>query len=38
VGPMTIAMLLYNALLAACSQKGLRLEFNPDELGKSELP
>lgn len=38
VGPMTIAMLLYNALLAACSQKGVRLEFNPDELGKSELP
>ncbi|MGA8905644.1 MAG: bifunctional 5,10-methylenetetrahydrofolate dehydrogenase/5,10-methenyltetrahydrofolate cyclohydrolase [Candidatus Bathyarchaeia archaeon] len=33
VGPMTIAMLLYNALLTACLQKDVPLAFNPDELG-----
>lgn len=36
VGPMTIAMLLYNTLLAACLQKGVELGFNPDELGSPE--
>jgi len=36
VGPMTIAMLLYNTLLAACLQKGVELSFNPDELGSPE--
>jgi methylenetetrahydrofolate dehydrogenase (NADP+)/methenyltetrahydrofolate cyclohydrolase len=33
VGPMTIAILLYNTLLAACLQKGVELSLNPDELG-----
>ncbi len=33
VGPMTIAMLLYNTLLAACLQRRVELEFNPEELG-----
>ncbi len=36
VGPMTIAMLLYNTLLAACLQEGAELPFNPDELGAPE--
>lgn len=33
VGPMTIAMLLYNTLLTACLQKDVLLAYNPDELG-----
>ena len=33
VGPVTIAMLLYNTLLTACLQKDVPLAFNPDELG-----
>lgn len=33
VGPMTIAMLMYNTLMAACSQSGVKLAYNPDELG-----
>jgi methylenetetrahydrofolate dehydrogenase (NADP+)/methenyltetrahydrofolate cyclohydrolase len=37
VGPMTIAMLLYNALLAACLQKDMKLDFSPDELKATEL-
>jgi len=32
VGPMTIAMLLYNTLLTACMQKGLELKLTPSEL------
>jgi methylenetetrahydrofolate dehydrogenase (NADP+)/methenyltetrahydrofolate cyclohydrolase len=32
VGPMTIAMLLYNTLVAASIQKGVSLSFNPEEL------
>lgn len=32
VGPMTIAMLLYNTLLTACLQKDVPLAYNPDEL------
>ncbi len=36
VGPMTIAMLMYNTLLAACLQKHVELSFNPDELGPPE--
>jgi methylenetetrahydrofolate dehydrogenase (NADP+)/methenyltetrahydrofolate cyclohydrolase len=35
VGPMTIAMLLYNTLLTACLQKDVPLAYNPDELGSS---
>jgi methylenetetrahydrofolate dehydrogenase (NADP+)/methenyltetrahydrofolate cyclohydrolase len=35
-GPMTIAMLLYNTLLTACLQKGVELEYNPDEMGPTE--
>ena len=30
VGPMTIALLLYNTLLAAGMQKGVRVEFDPE--------
>jgi methylenetetrahydrofolate dehydrogenase (NADP+)/methenyltetrahydrofolate cyclohydrolase len=33
VGPMTIAVLMYNTLTAACSQSGVKLAYNPDELG-----
>jgi methylenetetrahydrofolate dehydrogenase (NADP+) / methenyltetrahydrofolate cyclohydrolase len=33
VGPMTIAMLMYNTLTAACSQSGVKLAYNPDEWG-----
>jgi methylenetetrahydrofolate dehydrogenase (NADP+)/methenyltetrahydrofolate cyclohydrolase len=36
VGPMTTAMLLYNALLAACLQKDIELGFSPDELKATE--
>ncbi len=36
VGPMTIAMLLYNTLLTACLQKGVELEYSPDEMGPAE--
>ncbi len=32
VGPMTIAMLLYNTLVASCLQNRLEPEFNPDKL------
>ena len=33
VGPMTIAMIMYNTLTSACSQSGVKLAYNPDELG-----
>jgi methylenetetrahydrofolate dehydrogenase (NADP+)/methenyltetrahydrofolate cyclohydrolase len=33
VGPMTIAMLMYNTLSAACSQSGVKLAYDADELG-----
>lgn len=36
VGPMTIAMLLYNTLLAACLQNDVDLGFSPDELKATE--
>lgn len=36
VGPMTIAMLLYNTLLAACLQKGAEIGFDPNELESPE--
>ena len=36
VGPMTIAMLLYNTLVAACLQKDVEMEFDVDKLGSSE--
>lgn len=36
VGPMTIAMLLYNTLLTAALQRGVPLTYNPDELGSTE--
>jgi methylenetetrahydrofolate dehydrogenase (NADP+)/methenyltetrahydrofolate cyclohydrolase len=36
VGPMTIAMLLYNTLLTACLRAGVGLKYNPEELGSSE--
>jgi methylenetetrahydrofolate dehydrogenase (NADP+)/methenyltetrahydrofolate cyclohydrolase len=36
VGPMTIAMLLYNTLLTACLQKDIALDYNPDELKPAE--
>ncbi len=36
VGPMTIAMLLYNTLLTSCLQKGVELDYNPDEMGSPE--
>jgi methylenetetrahydrofolate dehydrogenase (NADP+)/methenyltetrahydrofolate cyclohydrolase len=36
VGPMTIAMLLYNTVLAACKQSNVDLGFNPDELKATE--
>lgn len=32
VGPMTIAMLLYNTVLAACLQNRINMQFNVDEL------
>jgi len=32
VGPMTIAMIMYNTLTSACSQSGVELAYNPDEL------
>ena len=32
VGPLTIAMLLYNTLLAACIQNQVEMHFNPEEL------
>lgn len=35
VGPMTIAMLLYNTVLAACLQNSIKMQFNLDELGSS---
>jgi methylenetetrahydrofolate dehydrogenase (NADP+)/methenyltetrahydrofolate cyclohydrolase len=36
VGPMTIAMLLFNTLVAACIQNRVELRFNPDELKPPE--
>jgi methylenetetrahydrofolate dehydrogenase (NADP+)/methenyltetrahydrofolate cyclohydrolase len=36
VGPVTISMLLYNTVLAACLQSKQEIGFNPDELGSSE--
>ncbi len=36
VGPMTVAMLLYNTLLTACLQRGVILEYNPEELRSAE--
>lgn len=36
VGPMTIAMLLYNTLVAASIQNGVPLSFNPEELSSAE--
>lgn len=36
VGPMTIAMLLYNTLLAVCIQNHIELQFNPDDLKPPE--
>lgn len=36
VGPMTIAMLLHNTLLATCLQEGLEIDFDPDELRSPE--
>ena len=35
VGPMTIALLLYNTLLAAAIQKGARVGFDPERLARS---
>jgi methylenetetrahydrofolate dehydrogenase (NADP+)/methenyltetrahydrofolate cyclohydrolase len=32
VGPMTITMLLYNTMVAACAQKDVILQFNVEEL------
>lgn len=32
VGPMTVAMILYNTLCTACSQKGVELKYHPREL------
>jgi len=32
VGPMTIAMIMYNTLTSACSQSGVDLAYNPDKL------
>ena len=32
VGPMTIAMLLYNTLLAACQMQGMQPAFDPEKL------
>ena len=36
VGPMTIAMLLYNTVLTACLRAGVALNYNPEELRSSE--
>jgi methylenetetrahydrofolate dehydrogenase (NADP+)/methenyltetrahydrofolate cyclohydrolase len=36
VGPMTIAMLLYNTLLAACLQNDVDVAFTPEELKATE--
>ena len=38
VGPMTIAMLLYNTLLAACLQNDVEVGFAADELKTAEPP
>jgi methylenetetrahydrofolate dehydrogenase (NADP+)/methenyltetrahydrofolate cyclohydrolase len=35
VGPMTISVLLYNTVLAACLQNGVEMQFNLDQLGPS---
>lgn len=36
VGPMTIAMILYNTLYTACSQNGVELMYHPSELRAPE--
>jgi len=36
VGPMTIAMLLYNTLVATAIQRNVSLAFNPEELSSAE--
>jgi methylenetetrahydrofolate dehydrogenase (NADP+)/methenyltetrahydrofolate cyclohydrolase len=36
VGPMTIAMLLYNTLLAACLQSNMEIGFDSNEFGPSD--
>jgi methylenetetrahydrofolate dehydrogenase (NADP+)/methenyltetrahydrofolate cyclohydrolase len=38
VGPMTIAMLLYNTLLTACMQKGVEMKLTPNELSTPVRP
>jgi methylenetetrahydrofolate dehydrogenase (NADP+) / methenyltetrahydrofolate cyclohydrolase len=35
VGPMTIALLMYNTLVAAAGQKGVKLSFDPEHLEDS---
>jgi methylenetetrahydrofolate dehydrogenase (NADP+)/methenyltetrahydrofolate cyclohydrolase len=35
VGPMTIALLLYNTLVAAAMQKNVRVSFDPERLNDS---
>jgi methylenetetrahydrofolate dehydrogenase (NADP+)/methenyltetrahydrofolate cyclohydrolase len=38
VGPMTIAMLLYNTLVATAIQRNVPLAFNPEELSSATGP
>ncbi len=38
VGPMTIAMLLYNTLVTTAMQRGVSLIFNPEELSAATGP
>jgi len=38
VGPMTIAMLLYNTLVATAMQRSVPLTFNPDKLNSATGP
>ena len=35
VGPMTIALLLYNTLVAAAMQKNIGMSFDPERLNDS---
>jgi 5,10-methylene-tetrahydrofolate dehydrogenase/methenyl tetrahydrofolate cyclohydrolase len=35
VGPMTIALLLYNTLVAAAMQRNARVSFDPERLNDS---
>jgi len=37
VGPMTIALLMYNTLVATSIQKNLKLGFDPEQLAESEF-